>query len=167
MEMSQEASVDYEAATIICVIGEIFKALLFPFSEVLLTTHSGGPGVGKGTQCTRLAADLRLVHISVGDLLREDALRPSLNHDLQIKTIMSNASLVPYYHVRNVLNLCLIKHMQNGRSNFLIDGFPRSEEQAHFFEGGESILSTRASLVGKLTVATGLESKGSSSLSLL
>lgn len=52
---------------------------------------------------------------------------------------MGNASLVPYYYVRNILDLCLTKHMQNGRSNILIDGFPRSEEQAQFFIGKESI----------------------------
>ena len=57
---------------------------------------------------------------------------------------MGNASLVPYYYVRNILDLCLIKHTQNGRSNFLIDGFPRSEEQAQFFNEGESIFPTKA-----------------------
>ena len=46
---------------------------------------------------------------------------------------MNNASLVPYYYVLSILNLYLIKHMQNGRFNFLIDGFPRSKEQAQFF----------------------------------
>lgn len=97
--------------------------------------------MGKGTQCTRLAADLGLVHISVGDLLREDAIKPTPNRDFQIETIMSNASLVPYYYVRNILNLCLINHMQNGRSKFLIDGFPRSKEQAQFFSDEENILS--------------------------
>lgn len=80
---------------------------------------------------------------------------------------MSNASFVPYYYVRNVLDLCLIKHMQNGRSSFLIDGFPRSGEQALFFGGGESISSTRSFWERRLIVVAGLESKGSSSLSLL
>lgn len=37
----------------------------------------GGPGVGKGTQCSRLAVDLGLEHISVGDLLRKESQRPS------------------------------------------------------------------------------------------
>ena len=123
--------------------------------------------MGKGTQCTRLAADLGLVHISVGDLLREEASRPSLDHDIQIKNIMSNASLVPYYHVRDVLDLCLVKHMQNGRSSFLIDGFPRSGEQAQFFQGGESVPSARHFGEKRLTVVAGLESKGGPSLLLL
>lgn len=114
METTQDTLVNYKAANIVCVIG--------------------GPGVGKGTQCTRLAADLGLVHISVGELLREDAAKPSLNRNFQIETIMGNASLVPYIYVRNLLEHRLIKYMQNGQTNFLIDGFPRSEEQAQFFD---------------------------------
>ena len=129
--------------------------------------HPGGPGVGKGTQCARLAADLGLVHISVGELLREDAVMPSLNRDLQIETIMRNASLVPYYYVRNILDICLVKHMRNGRVNFLIDGFPRSKEQAQFFDGEESIIPIEVFKEERLTVIAGLEGKGSSLLSLL
>ena len=33
----------------------------------------GGPGSGKGTQCERLSADFNLCHLSVGDLLRNEA----------------------------------------------------------------------------------------------
>ena len=80
---------------------------------------------------------------------------------------MSNASLVPYYYVHNILDLCLIKHMQNGRANFLIDGFPRSKEQAQFFGKEGSMIQTKALREGRLTVIAGLGSKGTSSLSLL
>ena len=80
---------------------------------------------------------------------------------------MSNASLVPYYYVRNILNLCLIKHIQNGRASFLIDGFPRSKEQAQFFDGEGSTFPTKVFKEGRLTIVAGLEGKGSSSLSLL
>ncbi|CAF1535602.1 unnamed protein product, partial [Adineta steineri] len=31
----------------------------------------GGPGAGKGTQCTRIAETYSYVHLSAGDLLRE------------------------------------------------------------------------------------------------
>lgn len=32
----------------------------------------GGPGVGKGTQCTRIAETYGFTHLSVGDLLRKE-----------------------------------------------------------------------------------------------
>merc|ERR1719487_3139720 len=32
----------------------------------------GGPGCGKGTQCERLREEFNLVHLSTGDLLREE-----------------------------------------------------------------------------------------------
>ncbi|KAF2105490.1 hypothetical protein BDV96DRAFT_592426, partial [Lophiotrema nucula] len=37
---------------------------------------SGGPDVGKGTNCIRLADEFNLHHISVGDLLRAEAKWP-------------------------------------------------------------------------------------------
>lgn len=85
------------------------------------------------------------VKLSIGDLLRGDALRPSLNRGLQIEIIMSNVSLVSYYYVRKILDFCLSKRMQNGRVSFLIDGFSRSRKQAQFFDGEESIIQKRFS----------------------
>ena len=80
---------------------------------------------------------------------------------------MSNASFVPYYYVRKVLNLCLAKHTQNGQTNFLIDGFPRSKEKAQFFDGEGSRFPTKAFSEGRLTAIAGLGGKDTSSLSLL
>lgn len=141
MNTFQASSIDYDTAKIVCVVGKIYRELLRFSSQPLLIESPGGPGVGKGTQCTRLAADLGLVHISVGELLREDALRPSVNRDVdaQIESVMRNASLMPYHYVRDVLDACLIQHIQHGRINFLVDGFPRSMEQTQFFDRGESI----------------------------
>ena len=34
----------------------------------------GGPGAGKGTQCLRMAADFGFVHLSAGDLLRNEVI---------------------------------------------------------------------------------------------
>lgn len=104
----------------------------------------GGPGVGKGTQCTRLAEDLRLVHVSVGDLLRAEAEKPSDGQNVNIKAIMGNASLVPYTCVQNVLQRCLVQHLKNGQFKFLIDGFPRSKQQAEHFECQVSAPSAKA-----------------------
>lgn len=133
MRTAQDQQTEYSEAKIVCVIGKN-KGFCHTYYFLTHSKKPGGPGVGKGTQCTRLATDLNLVHISVGDLLRKDARRPDA--DVQIDAVMRNASLVPYSYVRDVLDACLAEHVQQGRTKFLIDGFPRSEEQAEFFDRG-------------------------------
>ncbi|KAL2057377.1 hypothetical protein ABVK25_002430 [Lepraria finkii] len=123
MNTVPERSVNQTEAKIVCVIG--------------------GPGVGKGTQCTRLAQDLKLVHISVGDLLRKEAEKSLDGQEFDIKAIMGHASLVPHTYVHDVLQRCLVQHLKDGRSDFLIDGFPRSKEQAQFFKSKESVPSAK------------------------
>ena len=36
----------------------------------------GGPGAGKGTQCSRIVENFGHVHLSAGDLLREERAKP-------------------------------------------------------------------------------------------
>ena len=36
----------------------------------------GGPGAGKGTQCSRIVEHFGHVHLSAGDLLREERAKP-------------------------------------------------------------------------------------------
>lgn len=94
----------------------------------------GGPGAGKGTQCTRLANDLDLVHVSVGDLLRALAEEPLAEKNAHIHAAMSNGSLVSPAYVQNILGGYLDQLVLKGRTRFLIDGFPRSEQQAQIFQ---------------------------------
>ena len=63
--------VNSKAAELVCVIGEVSGALLFPLSEALLTKSFRRSRRRQRNQCTRLATDLGLVHISVGDILRK------------------------------------------------------------------------------------------------
>lgn len=57
------------------------------------------------------------VRLSIGDLLRKDALRPSLYRNLQIEIVVSNAYLAPYYLLcPQLLAFCLSKRKQNGGS---------------------------------------------------
>lgn len=95
----------------------------------------GGPGVGKGTQCSRLATDLDLVHVSVGDLLRVSA-SDSLN-PLTIELVnghMRNGTLVPSELVVQILQDHIIGKLGEGRKRFLLDGFPRNMEQDCLFD---------------------------------
>ena len=94
----------------------------------------GGPGVGKGTQCTWLAKDLDLVHVSVGDLLRAKAKKAPIKDGIDIEGRMRDGLLAPVDVVQKILKSFLVKKMKEGKSNFVVDGFPRSLEQAGNFE---------------------------------
>lgn len=94
----------------------------------------GGPGVGKGTQCTWLANDLDLVHVSVGDLLRAEAKKLLMEDGIDIEGRMRDGLLAPVEVVQKTLKTFLVKEIKEGKSIFLVDGFPRSLEQAHHFE---------------------------------
>lgn len=47
-----------------------FNMQMYDSDIIVLVT--GGPGSGKGTQCTRIVQAFRFTHLSVGDLLRNE-----------------------------------------------------------------------------------------------
>ena len=53
----------------------------------------GAPGAGKGTQAKRLADSYELLHISTGDLLRDEVAR-NTGLGMQAKTLMERGELV-------------------------------------------------------------------------
>ena len=87
----------------------------------------GAPGVGKGTQAEHLAAKFGYPKISTGDLLRE-AVRNKTELGLQAKAFMDQGQLVPD---RVVIGLVKEKLADPAAAKgFLLDGFPRTQEQA-------------------------------------
>ena len=87
----------------------------------------GPPGAGKGTQATRLAKDLGVLHLSTGDLLRAAvAARTPLGGEAQGH--MDAGRLVPDDLVLKILNERLAA--PDARGGFLLDGFPRNLAQA-------------------------------------
>ena len=95
------------------------------------TPYVGGPGVGKSTQCSRLAQDTDIVHFSVGDLLR--TVPPSPLRDL-IDSKMRGGELVPDDIILPSLQDRIDAKVREGKLRFLIDGFPRNLQQAVMFE---------------------------------
>lgn len=87
----------------------------------------GPPGVGKGTQATLLAAAHDLIHISTGDILRA-AIAEGSPLGMTARAFVESGGLVPddiiIGLVREVLEL---KPESRG---FLLDGFPRTLDQA-------------------------------------
>ncbi|GLJ23791.1 hypothetical protein SUGI_0451400 [Cryptomeria japonica] len=90
----------------------------------------GGPGSGKGTQCEKIVKDYGFVHLSVGDLLRNEVNNDS-DIGKQAKTCMAEGKLVP---VETTLELLKNAMEKSSNKKFLIDGFPRSVDQAKAFE---------------------------------
>lgn len=90
----------------------------------------GGPGSGKGTQCANIVEHFGYTHLSAGDLLRAEIKSGSENGTM-IQTMIKEGKIVP----SEVTIKLLQKAMQeSGNDKFLIDGFPRNEENRAAFE---------------------------------
>jgi adenylate kinase len=90
----------------------------------------GVPGSGKSSQGSTLAADLDLVHISVGDIFRWNV-QHHTKMGAQVRRIMAGGELVGDEMAEAVTAERLAQHDWN--YGFVIDGFPRNARQAEFF----------------------------------
>jgi adenylate kinase len=90
----------------------------------------GVQGSGKGTQSQLLAADLDIVHISVGDIFRWNVHNHTKMGAL-VRRTMAAGKLVGDDLVESVVRDRLTQHDWN--YGFIIDGFPRNPRQAEFF----------------------------------
>lgn len=87
----------------------------------------GPPGAGKGTQSEKLIETFQLVHLSTGDILRNE-IASKTEAGLEAKKLMDQGILVPD-HV--VIKMIEDKIDANKNSNgFIFDGFPRTTAQA-------------------------------------
>ena len=91
----------------------------------------GAPGVGKGTQADKVAAQYGVLKISTGDLLRE-AVRHQTKLGLEAKGYMDEGKLVPDSVVVGLVRDKL-GHPARARG-FILDGFPRTVAQAEELE---------------------------------
>ncbi|XP_037091998.1 UMP-CMP kinase-like [Pollicipes pollicipes] len=91
----------------------------------------GGPGAGKGTQCARIVAEYDFVHLSAGDLLRAEHQRENSKYGAIIDEYIKDGNIVPVAITCKLLE----QAMQQSRSNkFLIDGFPRNQDNLDGWE---------------------------------
>ncbi len=91
----------------------------------------GPPGSGKGTQTSKLADKLSIPHIDTGSLLRKNI---QDNTDLGIiaKSYIDKGQLVPLSVVSSVIEDRIKK--DDCKEGYILDGFPRSVEQAQELE---------------------------------
>jgi adenylate kinase len=88
----------------------------------------GPPGVGKGTQAVCLAASHHLLHISTGDILRA-AIAEGTPLGNTARTFVESGGLVPDEIIIGLVREVLLMNSDPAKG-FLLDGFPRTLEQA-------------------------------------
>ena len=91
----------------------------------------GPPGAGKGTQATGVSSHLRVPHISTGDMFR-NAIKNQTPTGLEAKKYMDAGQLVP-----DSVVVAMVKErlaMSDCANGYLLDGFPRTVDQAQALE---------------------------------
>lgn len=96
----------------------------------------GPPGSGKGTVSEKLEKEFHLKHVSAGELLREEV-RKSTTIGKDIQKIMEKGELVPDELITEIIKLEV-----KDKTNYILDGFPRTLGQAKAVEklGVEKII---------------------------
>lgn len=88
----------------------------------------GPPGAGKGTQAAKLTVDFNIPHISTGDMFRA-AVKEGTELGKEAKKYMDAGQLVPDSVTIGIVGEGLSK--PNCQKGFILDGFPRTIEQAN------------------------------------
>ena len=92
----------------------------------------GPPGAGKGTQAANLVKKFDIPHISTGDMFRA-AVKEGTELGKQAKACMDAGKLVPDEVTIGIVRERLSK--DDCKKGFILDGFPRTVEQADALKG--------------------------------
>ncbi len=87
----------------------------------------GPPGAGKGTQAAKLVEEFQIPHISTGDMFRA-AVKNQTELGKKAKACMDQGQLVP-----DDVTIGIVKERlseSDCKAGFILDGFPRTVEQA-------------------------------------
>ena len=88
----------------------------------------GAPGSGKGTQSKRVASELSIPQLSTGDILRE-AVKNQTEVGVEAKKFMDAGDLVPDEIIVGIIKDRTAE--TDCEKGFILDGFPRTVEQAN------------------------------------
>ena len=89
----------------------------------------GPPGAGKGTQATRIVEKTGTLHLSTGDILRDEVKRGT-ELGANAKGYMDRGELVPDQLILDMVG----GRIADAKAGFLLDGFPRTVVQAEALE---------------------------------
>eukprot|EP00429_Kryptoperidinium_foliaceum_P067148 CAMPEP_0176053898 /NCGR_PEP_ID=MMETSP0120_2-20121206/26813_1 /TAXON_ID=160619 /ORGANISM="Kryptoperidinium foliaceum, Strain CCMP 1326" /LENGTH=1339 /DNA_ID=CAMNT_0017387359 /DNA_START=54 /DNA_END=4073 /DNA_ORIENTATION=- len=93
----------------------------------------GGPGAGKGTLCGRIPASSGFLHLSAGDLLREECRKPDSELSEVISKHLAGGTLVPSEIIVELLQKTMERRGWEG-GRYLVDGFPRCLEHYELWQ---------------------------------
>ncbi|MBD2872246.1 adenylate kinase [Paenibacillus arenilitoris] len=113
----------------------------------------GPPGAGKGTQAERIVAELGIPHISTGDAFRL-AMKQGTALGLKAKEYVDQGLLVPDEITNGIVKERL--ELDDCKKGFLLDGFPRTLQQAEALDGMLTELGRSIDHVVNLKVDRGL-----------
>lgn len=109
----------------------------------------GPPGAGKGTQAALMVEKFRIPHISTGDIFRA-AVKEGTPLGLEAKRYMDSGSLVPDSVTIGIVKDRLAK--EDCKAGFILDGFPRTLEQAAALDATLAEMGVRITRVFNITV---------------
>lgn len=109
----------------------------------------GLPGAGKGTQAEQIVEKYNIPHISTGDMFRA-AMKNNTELGKKAKSFMDNGDLVPDEVTNGIVRERLAE--DDAKNGFLLDGFPRTVEQAEELENILNDLGTELDAVINIEV---------------
>tara|TARA_B100001029_G_scaffold143467_1_gene123257 strand:+ start:395 stop:946 length:552 start_codon:yes stop_codon:yes gene_type:complete len=89
----------------------------------------GPPGAGKGTQASIISECFSYLHLSTGELLRQEV-QNKTNLGSQVEEIMNNGQLVSDELVLEIVK----KNLSLRKNGWILDGYPRNLSQANSLE---------------------------------
>ncbi|XP_043522405.1 UMP-CMP kinase isoform X2 [Frieseomelitta varia] len=106
----------------------------------------GGPGAGKGTLCRYITEKYGYVHLSAGDLLREERMKPNSKYGELIEKFIKDGKIVPVAITCSLLDNGM-QASYSPHKRFLIDGFPRNQDNV---DGWNEAMSEKCIVKGVL-----------------
>ncbi|KAJ4973344.1 hypothetical protein NE237_006518 [Protea cynaroides] len=103
---------------------------IFSDNKITCIFVLGGPGSGKGTQCEKIVEHFGFTHLSTGDLLKAE-MESNSENGTTIRNMRKEGKIVPSEVTIKLLQRAM---QESGNNKFLIDGFPRNEENRAAFE---------------------------------
>ena len=108
----------------------------------------GAPGAGKGTQCKRIVGQYGLLHLSSGDILRQNRANGT-ELGKKAGSFMDSGALVPDEIIVEMMIDAIAKAPGAG---FVLDGFPRTVNQANELDKSLTLANQEIDVVLNLSI---------------